>query len=339
MELYKKILEKSKPVDKKFETISNSEIDLIKLNFKVPKTHPRFEQIKNYTFSQVKLEQIINKPFYTNKKQKIFIIDKNVFKTQKFVQEFCKKNRVKTILLNSLENETKTISFLERLIKEKNLEELKEKLTIITIGGGLIINVGAYLSEKTFADLIIFPTTTLSIADGSGGKVRINKLTNNKAYKHFYKSFYEPNAIFLDSRFLNSLSDKQIKTGLVETIKHGLFQSPKLYDFLLNNEGDLFKNKNKLKKAIIWAANLKKICIEIDIKENENGSKKILRGGHDFSDKLEENTRLKIPHGIAVAIGIIKELKKNKDKELLKKAINIFKKFNIPYTLEQFKVW
>ena len=56
--------------------------------------------------------------------------------------------------------------------------------------------------------------------------------------------------------------------------------------------------------------NNSKSCL--DVEENENGSKRILRGGHDFSDRLEEGQNLTIPHGFAVSIGIIMQLKKDK---------------------------
>jgi 3-dehydroquinate synthetase len=79
------------------------------------------------------------------------------------------------------------------------------------------------------------------------------------------------------------------------------------------------------------------VCIEIDVEENENGSRRILRGGHDFSDRLEEDMKLKIPHGFAVSIGIIKQLQLENDNELLEKANRIFRLFGIPTTVEEFQ--
>jgi len=177
------------------------------------------------------------------------------------------------------------------------------------------------------------------MSDSAGGKVRVNFVSNNRAYKHFYKSFYEPNAMFLDERFLESLPEKQKKIGFVEIIKHGLFQSPKLYDYLLNSGRDLFADIQKMKKAILWASDLKRVCIEMDVEENENGSRRILRGGHDFSDRIEEDLKLEIPHGIAVAIGIIKQLEMEHEKQLLDKAKKLFDLLDIPYTIEDYSNW
>lgn len=94
-----------------------------------------------------------------------------------------------------------------------------------------------------------------------------------------------------------------------------------------------------LLKAILWTASLKKICIDIDVEENENGSHRILRGGHDFSDRIEEDLRLNIPHGIAVAMGIIRQLEAEKEHDLLGKAKRLFSMLDIPITMESYKKW
>lgn len=334
MKLYQEILKKSNSIDEKFENIQESALDLIKIIFNVPRFHPRADELKEYILSSLKINDLPKTKFLFQK-ETVFIIDKSVSEMS-FIKDFVKKNKINPIILKSTEDQVKTKPFLDKLLEENKLAE-KKNCSIIVIGGGLLINIGTYLAERISANLILFPTTVLSMADSSGGKVRVNFITPNRAYKHFYKSFYEPNAMFLDDRFLDSLPEKQIKIGLVEIIKHGLFQSPKLYGYLLKSGKDLFRNKKKLKKAILWAADLKRVCLDIDVEENENGSRRILRGGHDFSDRLEEDLKLKIPHGIAVAIGIIQQLEQEGDDKLLNKAKKIFNLFEIPYTLEQFK--
>ncbi len=335
MEIYREILRKSKKVDKIFDNIPPDRLNKIKIIFEVPRLHPRGKEVSNYSFSSIKLDELNKSKIYNLTKNHFFIIDNQVSKID-FVNDFVKKNKIKPIKLNSTEYEVKTKGFMDQVI-EKNSITQKKDITIVAIGGGLILNVGAYIAERISSNLIQIPTTVLSMADSAGGKVRMNFIEGRKAHKHFYKSYYEPNAMYFEDRFILYLPKKQIKTGLVEIIKHGLFQSPKLYDYLLKCGEDLFKDKDKLKKAIIWSLSLKKICLDLDIEENENGSQKILRGGHNFSDKIEEEEGLKIPHGIAVAIGIIKQLEIEKNKVLLKKAIKIFKELKITYNLEDFK--
>lgn len=336
MKLYKEILRKSKPVDTKFAKLSNHSLDSIRVPFNVPKFHPRAKEISTYALSSLSLEELFKHSRVQSHKNHKFILDRSVSK-QSFVRKFLSKNKIKPVILPSQENRIKTKPFLDRLIK-KHFSKAHD-LTIVTIGGGLLLNVGAYIAELLSANLILFPTTVLAMADSAGGKVRVNFITKNRAYKHFYKSFYEPNTMFLDKRFLSSLPKKQISIGFAEIIKHSLFQSPKLYGFLLQNGKRMFSDKNMLYKAILWTASLKKICLDIDVEENENGSHRILRGGHDFSDRIEEDLRLNIPHGIAVAMGIIHQLETEKDHALLSKAKKLFNAMDIPYTMESYRKW
>lgn len=329
MKLYEEILKKSRHIDEKYENLKASEVYNIKINFHVPTFHSRFEKIKSYPFLPLKIEELLKTKTYNLTKNHLFLVD-SVLYEQRFVKDFLKENKIKPIVLESIESEVKTKKFMDKVMKENKLKK-DENITLVVIGGGLMCNVGTYLAERRSYNLILFPSTVLSMADSSGGKVRVNVLLKHRAYKHFYKSFYEPNAMFLEDRFLDSLPVKQIQIGLVEIIKHGLFQSSKLHDFLFKEGKNLFQDKQKLIKAILWAAELKRVCMDIDVEENENGSRRILRGGHGYSDRIEEDKRFSISHGIAVAIGIVKQLEEEKDTKLLKKAKEIFDLFKIPY--------
>lgn len=333
MDLLKKIIDKSKKVDDLFE--KKESLKKFNLKFNVPNFHPRHKSLKSYRYSLLDIGSLNQSKEFNLTKKHLFLIDEQVY-NQKFIKNFISKNNYKFIKIKSAENEIKVKTFIDKFIEKNNLLEDKN-LTLVVIGGGLLVNVGAYISEKLNYNLILFPTTVLSMADSPGGKVRINLLKKDRAYKHFHKSYYEPNAMFIDKRFLECLPKKQIKVGLVEVIKHGIFQSEKLYSYLLGSGEDLFSKKEKLLKAVLWAASLKKVCLDIDTEENENGSRRILRGGHDFSDRIEEDEMLKIPHGIAVAIGIVNQLEMEGNKKLLEMSKKIFNKLEIPYTLKKYK--
>lgn len=337
MQLYQEILDKSKTVDDTFSKIRPDDIDKIKITFHVPKFHPRSNGISSYNYSNLRLDELTSQAVYRLTKNHVFIIDENVSK-QFFIKEIIKKLQIKPIILKSIEGKVKTKEYLDTIIKKHGLDS-ETKFTLVVIGGGLLVNIGAYIAERCESNLILFPTTVLSMADSAGGKVRVNFVSDNRAYKHFYKSFYEPNAMFFDERFLEFLGEKQKRIGLVEIIKHSLFQSPKLYDYLFQNGEKLFAESSALKKAILWSVNLKKVCLDVDVEENENGSRRILRGGHDFSDRIEEDLKLEIPHGIAVAIGIIKQLEMEHEKEFLDKVKKLFDKLSIPYTIQAFQKW
>lgn len=328
--LYQKILDKTIQVDNNFSKYNEEQLNKLKIVFSVPKSHRRNKKIKSYSFCQLPLEKIPLRRLYQKYTSIIFLVDSKVARLI-FVNRFLDKKK-QIYILHPAENKTKTVKFLNSFIRQN---AIKKNGLIIVIGGGLLCNCGAYIAEQTASDYILFPTTVLAMADGAlGGKVRANLVSKKRYKKHYYKAYYEPNAVFLDGRFLKSLPLRQKKNGTVEIIKHALFQSPGLYLFLSKNKGRLFSDDKFLKKAILWAADLKRICLQIDPNETKNGSERILRGGHKLSDKLEENQKLEIPHGFAVSVGIIKQLTKGNNKDLLYKAKALFTKLHIPQTLD-----
>lgn len=299
------------------EGIDWSQIDLSHfrtIKFPVPKTHVRFSRIKNYSLF---VTQISSFHFLEND---LIICDKNLVN---YLTEDLKSNH--------------QIVFLEATEGKKNVSEANELLEsirtkiitrIVAIGGGIITNVSSYVSEQLGVDLLYVPTTIISMSDASiGGKVRLNDLVGNTPRKHAYKTFYEPSEIILDPRFLDYLTQEQIRIGLAEVIKHAIYQSSKLAEYLLSEKFQPFSDKVSLLRAILWTADLKRICLEIDPEESRDGSYLILRAAHDISDRLEEESCFTVNHGLAVERAMLKDLEADPKKLNILKQI--YKKLEI----------
>lgn len=320
MTLYQQILESSVPVDSQFATLSGEELVHVKLSFRVSPSHKRFGSVQNYTYEVGSIDQILK---YENQ----LIIADNAFRGFSWLNEELVGRSV--IWLMPREEETKERHWLDRFIADENLRQssLRE---IVVIGGGILLNAGAYIAEQIGSDLMYIPTTVLAMSDGSiGGKVRANEVEDGLYHKHAYKSFYEPNRILIDPRFLQSLPDKQIAIGLGEVIKHGVYQSRVLLEYLASDDFRPQIDKESLLKVILWAAALKEVCLNIDPDETADGSHIIMRGGHEASDKIEESSRFEVPHGTAVAIAIYQEMSQKRS-ELMPLLDACCKKFSIP---------
>jgi len=323
--LYAKILNESIPVDDKFRNISENELSSYEVVFNVPPFHPRSNEISQYS---LRVSELSKNTF--NDSQLIFV-DKGLEKT--FVKDIFPTSG--NVFFEEAREETfKEWNWLNNFIEKNKIKE-REAKEVVGVGGGLTLNVAAYIAELLDVPLILVPTTVIGMADGSGGKVRLNMVDKGRFFKHYYKSFYEPNEIIVDHRFLDTLSEKHIATGLGEVIKHGIYQSQALLDFLLSSNFDPHKNRKSLLKAILWTASLKAVCLKIDVEENANGSRKILRGGHEISDRIEEDTHFEIPHGLAVAIGMYREMELG-EHDLLPLFVKFCDKFGIPKTKDEF---
>ena len=270
------------------------------LQFSVPIDHPRSSVLSSYSYILGCVESILSNPVVQNRAY-VAIVD-NSLSANALVSCF-----TEPFLINSTEGVTKTKIFGDTLVTQ--IAQRKPNV-IIAVGGGLLLNVAAYIAEQLQVDLIHVPTTPLAIADSTGGKVRLN-YNEDVREKHRYKSFYEPNLFFVDLRFLDTVPLTVLRSGLAEVLKHGLFQSKKLLAFLEQNSTEILSKGPALTTCLLWCAALKHVCLEEDPAESRGGSYDILRAGHDISDRIEAESGFTVPHGYAVAVGICEQLAPN----------------------------
>jgi len=177
------------------------------------------------------------------------------------------------------------------------------KSLIITLGGGVISDLGGFVAStyKRGIDFVNVPTTLLSMVDASvGGKTGIDL----GVLKNQIGLFSNPELVLIDSNFLTTLSDKEIKSGVAEIIKYGLTCDIKLFD-------DVMYVKNFVYSDLIY----KSICIKNKIvlqDPKENSLRKVLNFGHTIghaieSFYLESDDKNNLTHGEAIAIGMICE--------------------------------
>ena len=227
--------------------------------------------------------------------------------------------------IEATEDSLKEISWLTGLVDNEVPQSLG---SIVGIGGGILLNAAAFAAEKRRVDFISIPTTVLAAADSAiGGLIRLNKVEDEQLQRSFYKSVYEPSRIVLDPKALGSLPKNQISFGLSEVVKHGVYQSTALLEYLAGDDFDPFNNEDSLLKAICWTVALKNVDIVQD-PDSESFGGTILRGGHKLAWSIEEESRFKVSHGEAVAIGVYQDALHTPEKLALLNTI--YKKLSLP---------
>ena len=256
----------------------------IKINSKIRSYE--LNEIKNYN---KKLTDIYNEG-------DIVVIDKNVFNL------YCKKLKIKNyIVINSNEKEKEYYS-VAKLINLILTKKFTKKNKLIAIGGGITQDIVSFISMLLFRGVkwIFFPTTLLAQADSCiGGKVSINF----KNLKNQIGFFNPPEKIFHDFQFLNTLTNKEIYSGIGEMMHYYYVSSIKDYNFFVKNIDQLISNNTSaLNKIILKTLLIKKKFIERD--EFDLDYRLLLNYGHTFGHALESVTNYKIPHGIAISHGM-----------------------------------
>lgn len=171
---------------------------------------------------------------------------------------------------------------------------------IIALGGGMVGDLSGFIAATFMRgiDFIQVPTTILAHDSSIGGKVAIN----HDLGKNMIGQFYHPKSVIYDLQFLNSLPQKQIRSGYAELVKEAMIRDRSFLNKLLIRELD-FIDSNSIQEDIVNGILIKKEIVEKD--EKEEGLRKHLNLGHTLGHAIEIESNYRITHGEAVAIGLL----------------------------------
>jgi 3-dehydroquinate synthase len=148
-------------------------------------------------------------------------------------------------------------------------------------------------------DWVHIPTTLLAQGDSCiGSKTSINF----GKFKNQLGNFFSPKQIFIDVNFLKTLDKADLISGLGEMAHYFLVSSCEDFLYFKSEYHNAQNNLNILKDLIIRSLEIKKSYIEID--EFDQNERQVFNYGHSFGHALESLTNYRIPHGIAVSIGM-----------------------------------
>ena len=219
-------------------------------------------------------------------KQSWFIIDKNL-------KQYYNFDLLPNKIFYECNENTKSFDHIEILLKTFTQNQFKSNTEVIIIGGGTLQDVAGFCCSIYSRGIKykFVPTTLLSQCDSCvGGKTSINF----NSIKNILGTFYPPTEILICDKFLQTLSEKDFKSGLGEVFKFKILQNK------LNE--DIF-SKDNLNQLIRECLEYKISIIEID--EFDQGLRKLLNYGHTFGHALEITSNYKLPHGSAVILGIL----------------------------------
>ena len=281
----------------------------------------------------------INKYLSENKPTTLFVLvdeNTNEYCYPKFMQniETTAKIEVLEIEAGEIHKNIETCVGLWNVLTELGADR---KSLIINLGGGVVTDMGGFVAStfKRGIKFINVPTTLLSMVDASvGGKTGIDL----GVLKNQVGLFSNPEMVLIDTQFLETVSEREIRSGMAEIIKYGLTYDSKLW--LESKEFKYVKNSD-LSKLIYRSIEIKNTVILEDPKEN--GLRKILNYGHTLGHAiesyfLESKSKENLTHGEAIAIGMITEtyishklfdFPKETLEEIKKKITTIFGKVEI----------
>lgn len=180
------------------------------------------------------------------------------------------------------------------------------KSLVINVGGGVVTDMGGFVAStfKRGIDFINIPTTLLAMVDASvGGKngIDLGNLKNQIGVINV------PKMVLIDTYYLTTLPQNEMRSGLAEMLKHGLIFDKKYWDLFLDLNN---LNTDDLDILIHQSVEIKNTIVMQDPKEN--GIRKSLNFGHTLGHAiegyfLENENKTTLLHGEAIAAGMILE--------------------------------
>lgn len=201
----------------------------------------------------------------------------------------------------------KTLETLAYVWKQLSDNGATRHSCVINIGGGMVTDLGGFAAStfKRGVNFINIPTTLLAMVDASvGGKTGINF----NGLKNEIGVFNDAKYVIISTKFLETLDSVNLRSGYAEMLKHGLISNEKTWAELVNFD-ILHPDLHKLQGMVGNSIKVKERIVEDD--PYETGIRKALNLGHTIGHAFEAfslSTGKPLPHGYAVAFGIICEL-------------------------------
>jgi 3-dehydroquinate synthase len=173
--------------------------------------------------------------------------------------------------------------------------------TALALGGGVIGDLTGFAAATYMRGIrwAILPTTLLAMADAAlGGKTGFDLPEG----KNLIGAFHPPLQVLADPRFLRTLPEEELRSGMAEIVKHGMIADPELFAWCGNG---LEAARTRWDEILKRAMAVKIRIIEAD--PYEKGARAALNFGHTIGHAVELASGFRLRHGEAVAIGMVAE--------------------------------
>ncbi|PGH06715.1 pentafunctional AROM polypeptide [Polytolypa hystricis UAMH7299] len=226
---------------------------------------------------------------------------------------------------------------------------------IIALGGGVIGDLIGFVAATYMRGVrfVQVPTTLLAMVDSSiGGKTAIDTPHG----KNLVGAIWQPQRIYLDMEFLNTLPEREFINGMAEVIKTAAISSEEKFTDLENDAETILaavKSKNTperprfngikdiLKNTILSSAEYKAEVVSAD--EREGGLRNLLNFGHSIGHAIEGILAPQILHGECVSIGMVKEAELARHLGILKgvavaRLVKCLASYGLPTSLKDARI-
>ncbi len=233
--------------------------------------------------------------------------------------------------------ESKNLDTMTGILDVLVEEHFDRKDFILALGGGVTGDMAGFAASVYMRGIAVIqvPTSLLSQVDSSiGGKTAVDY----KQYKNMVGAFYMPKLVYINTKTLETLSDRQFYSGMAEVLKYGLIMDASFYEWILDKMYEIFeKDPAVLEEMILTSCACKQKIVERD--PYEHGDRALLNFGHTIGHAIEKAKNFTLFHGECVALGCVAAayISWKKDKLSMDEYYEIrdmFVPFNLPISID-----
>jgi 3-dehydroquinate synthase len=176
---------------------------------------------------------------------------------------------------------------------------------VIALGGGVAGDLAGFVAATYMRgiSLVQIPTSLVAMVDASvGGKTGIDSPLG----KNLVGAFHPPRFVLADTELSATLPRRERSQGLAEAVKHGAILDAEYFEWIdAHIESLLNGDPDDTATLVARSVQLKARVVSED--EREGGLRQILNFGHTLGHAVEAESNFLIPHGSAVAVGMVLE--------------------------------
>lgn len=197
----------------------------------------------------------------------------------------------------------KSLDSVSRMLRRMAEAGISRKSVVLALGGGTVQDVATLTFSLYMRGVqwTYIPSTLMSMVDSCvGGKSSINF----EGRKNLIGNFFPPSEVLIDPSLAESQSAVGKISGLAEAAKiHFAKDEDSFEDFLRNPASLEPRTGGALDRLVFSTLEAKKWFIEQD--EFDVGVRRLLNFGHTFGHALEAASSFRVPHGIAIGLGML----------------------------------
>ena len=200
--------------------------------------------------------------------------------------------------------DAKTLQVYGTLLHQLATQEAHRDDVVVALGGGSTGDVAGFVASTYMRGVpfVQVPTTLTAQVDAAvGGKTGLNLPEG----KNLVGSFAQPVTVLADVGVLQTLSDRDFRSGLAEVVKYGLTLDLELLDSLETDPGPVLARDPAALEALVARCVGSKARIVAGDEHDDDG-RLVLNYGHTMGHALESlDAFAGRSHGEAIAVGMV----------------------------------